>query len=318
MFPEEYPETRTFTQAISDSYWDAGHFKFHLDLHDWHHRITTQEREVLKRTLLAISQVEVSVKRFWLKSGDMLPKPEFWAVAACFSDCERRHADTYSKLLQLLGLVDEFERLSEVPCIQGRIDYMAKATASVSGALASMEDAEVRNRTYVMTLAMFSLFVENVSLFSQFAIIKSFCRDRGVLRIVANAVQATQKEELIHAQYGIWLVNQIKQSHPDWFGPDFYEHLSASCHRALRAECGILDWIFEGSYQNPALQEFLKHQFNWSIEAIGGTAPFAVDQRVLASLDWFVEEIHAGVSTDFFSGSSPNYARTQIDASSLF
>ena len=46
--------------------------------------------------MLAISQVEVDVKKFW---GNLqhIPKYEFSAVGSVFSDSETRHAEAYSR-----------------------------------------------------------------------------------------------------------------------------------------------------------------------------------------------------------------------------
>ena len=50
------------------------------------------------------------------------------------------------------------------------------------------------------------MYVEYVSLFSQFLIVKSFNKHMNVLKDIDNVVQATQKEEVIHALFGVFLV----------------------------------------------------------------------------------------------------------------
>lgn len=42
--------------------------------------MTDQEKEVVKRTMLAISQIEVAVKKFRGRIDEMFPKPEVSAV----------------------------------------------------------------------------------------------------------------------------------------------------------------------------------------------------------------------------------------------
>jgi ribonucleoside-diphosphate reductase beta chain len=301
-----------YAKPIRDSFWTVDHFNFTKDIQDYQVILTDLERSAIKRTLLAISQVEVKVKEFWGDLYKHFRKAEFSIVAGTFADCEVRHMETYSHLLELLGLNDEFDQIMDVPAIASRIDYISEA----------MEHAASGDRKqYVTTLALFSLFVENVSLFSQFAIIKSFSKERNTLRAVDNAVQATQKEELVHGMFGTYLINLIKEEVPAWFGAEFYETVRLACLKSYAAELEILDWIFEEGYLDflprTSLENFLKNRFNESVVGIGGE-PIFTDIGDLSSLKWFDEEIKAATHVDFFAKRSPNYARVEVSASDLF
>jgi Flp pilus assembly pilin Flp len=63
--PYEYPEIIKFRDAIKHSRWDVEEFNFDSDAFDFKHKLSNSEKEAIKRTLLAISQIEVSVKTFW-------------------------------------------------------------------------------------------------------------------------------------------------------------------------------------------------------------------------------------------------------------
>jgi ribonucleoside-diphosphate reductase beta chain len=221
-----------------------------------------------------------------------------------FAESEVRHADAYSKLLDALGLNDEFLSVPKIPAIQQRVAYLTEAIRGAS----KVEDAD-----FAMVLTLFSLFVENVSLFSQFAILKSFNLHRRVLKDVDNVVQATQKEETIHALFGMRLVNEIRAERPDWFGEVFYSNLAEAARRALAAETAILDWIFEEGeldfLPKADLVEFVKHRLNESIEGIGGQAPFAVDPAAMDRLQWFTVELKSNVHGDFFHKKPTDYTK---------
>src|SRR5699024_11249425 len=61
------------------------------------------------------------------------------------------------------------------------------------------------------------MLIENVSLFSQFAVILSFTRFQGVLKNVSNIIAWTSLDEQIHANAGIYIINKIKEEHPEYF-----------------------------------------------------------------------------------------------------
>jgi ribonucleoside-diphosphate reductase beta chain len=64
------------------------------------------------------------VKSFWGDIYKRFPKAEIGAVGATFAESEVRHMDAYSHLLEILGLNGDFEKLSEVPAMKKRIDYL--------------------------------------------------------------------------------------------------------------------------------------------------------------------------------------------------
>lgn len=302
--PFEYPEVLDYKKAINHSYWLVSEWNFLSDIHDFNVKLNDIERSALKNSLLAISQIEVSVKRFWTKLGERFPKSEFEQVGVTFGESEVRHADAYSHLLEVLGLNDEFNSLVENPVIQGRIDYLTKY---LRGA------ADNSNENYMLTLTLFSLFIENVSLFSQFVVIKSFNKHKNVLKDVDNVVQATQKEEMIHAMLGIYIINVIKSEHPDWFNESFYAKLERAAHKAYEAEAKIVDWIFEKGempfLNKETLKEFIKDRLNVSIAQLGGAKVFEINHTRLASLQWFNDEIYADLSTDFFHKKPVTYSK---------
>lgn len=302
--PFEYPEVLEFVDKINHSYWLVSEWNFTADTQDFHTKLNDIERQAIKNTLLAISQIEVSVKTFWGKLYERFPKPEFNAVGATFSESEVRHERAYSHLLEVLNLNHDFSLLLENPVIQGRVDYLTKYLKNTS---------DNNHQAYTLTLALFALFIENVSLFSQFAIIKSFNREKNILKDIDNVVQATQKEEQLHALFGVYVINKVKEEFPDWFDKDFYHKIELACKKAYKHESEILDWIFEKGeldfLSKDVLKEFIKDRFNQSINMIGGTNVFEVDNHKLHKLQWFNEEILAEVSVDFFHKRPVTYSK---------
>lgn len=313
--PFEYTEFTGYKDAINHSYWLVSEWNFISDIHDFNIKLNDVERNAIKNTLLAISQIEVSVKRFWTKIGDRFPKPEIEQVGVTFGESEVRHADAYSHLLEVLNLNADFEILLENPVIQGRVDYLTKYLKGAS---------DNSDQNYTLILTLFSIFIENVSLFSQFIIIKSFNKYMNVLKDIDNVVQATQKEETIHAMFGVCLIKYIQEENPEWFNDDFYNKLYRACHKAFDAECKIIDWIFElgeiSFIQKDKIKEFIKDRFNQSIEMIGGKQVFSINKDLIEDLTWFNDEIYADVNTDFFYKRPVSYSKKMqpIQSGDLF
>lgn len=313
--PFDYPEAVRYKEAIQHSFWLVSEVSFDADVQNFRVDLTDAERGAVRNALLAISQIEVSVKKFWTKLGDRFQRAEFDQVGVTFGESEVRHSDAYARLIEVLGLEHLFDGVQKVPAVRARIDYLTRALAGASGG---------DDRSFVKTLAMFVLFVENVSLFSQFAVIKSFAKHRNKLQSVDTVVQWTQKEELVHAMFGTYLINLVRAERPEWFGEAFYDDLVSSCREAVEAETAIVDWILEAGelpfLKKDALVEFVKDRVNDGITSIGGPKVFDIDHAKLEGLKWFVEEIHTQVDVDKFHKRSPNYSsrNAPVTAGDLF
>ena len=295
IMPYEYPSLLDYKDAIRHSYWIDTEYNFTTDIDDFKTKVTTEEREVIKRTMLAIAQIEVNVKTFWADLYKRMPITEIGDVGMTFAESEVRHKDAYARLLRILGLEEEFKTVVEIPAIAGRIKYLKKY----------LDGSRSRdNKMYTKSVLLFSLFIEHVSLFSQFLIMMSFNKEKNLFKGISNVVEATSKEEDIHGNFGAEIINIIKEENPEWFDEEFNELINSACKKAYQAECGILDWIFEKGELNflskETIQHFIMNRFNNSLAKIGMEPVFEVNTDLLASTKWFDVEITATKEGDFF------------------
>ena len=302
--PFEYPELYDFVDAINHSYWIHTEYSYDSDIQDFKVNLNKIEKNAVKNAMLAISQIEVNVKRFWSNLYAQFPKPEFDALGNTFGESEVRHSRAYSHVLELLGFNKAFDELIENPVIQGRIDYLAKY----------LKNAGSNNKElYTLTLTLFSLFVENCSLFSQFYIIKSFNKQKNTFKGIDNVIQATMKEEKLHALAGAYIINLIKKENPEWFNEEFYKTIERACKKAYAAEEKIIDWIFELGeltfLSKENVLEFTKNRFNESLKMIGANPIFEINRKLLKESEWFNVEVDSETHTDFFHKTPTAYQK---------
>ena len=313
--PYEYPQLYEYVPAIRHSYWIHTEFNFTSDIQDFKSRLDGTEKSAIKNTMLAISQIEVAVKSFWGDLYQRMPKPEIGAVGSTFAESEVRHADAYSHLLEILGLNNEFKALKKKPVIMKRVQYLETALKN------SKSDD---NKEYAEAVLLFSLFIEHVSLFSQFLIIMAFNKHKNMLKGISNVVEATSKEEQIHGDFGIDLIKILRDEHPEWFTAEYHKTIQEMCKQAFEAESELVDWIFEeGELEflpKSVVTEFLKNRFNKSLESIGIDSVFEINETLLNETEWFDDEIIGTKHGDFFVKRSINYSkRTQsITSDDLF
>ncbi|MCS7236031.1 MAG: ribonucleotide-diphosphate reductase subunit beta [Armatimonadota bacterium] len=302
--PYEYPALLRFRDAVRHSYWVHTEFSYAADVQDYA-LADPEERSLLERSLVAISQVELSVKLFWAQVYQAFPKPEVAEVGMTFAESEVRHANAYAHLLDLLGLENLFGRWLEA---ESALRQRATALQQV---VQSARTADLRE--YARALLLFSSFVEHISLFSQFYVVMALNRRGNLFRGVSNAVEATSKEENIHGLFGVELLRILRAETPELFDGRFTEQADQLFLDLYRAEEALVDWIFEGG-ESPFVRrdevlEFVRDRCNRVRGLHGLRALLPVRRERLRDADWFDLELVAAKEVDFFNKRSVAYAR---------
>ena len=313
--PDQYPWTKQFIDAIWQGFWTPDEFNFRADYSQFKTDLSPKEQEVVVRALSAIGQIEVAVKTFWARIGDHMPHPSIRDLGFAMANSEVIHNLAYEKLLDVLHLTHVFEQNLNEEVIKGRVNYLRKYLKK-----AYKDD----KKQYVYAITLFTLFVENVSLFSQFYVIMHFNRNRAILKDCAQQVQYTRNEEMLHAQVGIKLINTLREEYPELFDEELEKRIAEECIDSLKAEAKVIDWIV-GDLKLPGLdadilKSFIAKRMADSLDQIGfDSSKIYYDPEHIKQTYWFDEELLGSNMTDFFQKRPVEYARgTAITADDLF
>jgi ribonucleoside-diphosphate reductase beta chain len=310
--PNLYPWTQHYIDSIWGSFWTPNEFNFTSDKKQFWTELTSEQRGVVVRTLSAIGQIEIAVKTFWAKLGENFRHPGLVDLGFVMAQNEVIHNQAYEKLLEVLDLTEAFAENLKNPVVAARVAYLRKYTT---------RRYDDDRKQYVYALALFTLFVENISLFSQFAIILHIHRHHNVLKDTAQQVQYTRLEEQLHAQVGIRLINTLREEYPELFDENLEARILEEAQEALRAEGNVIDWIMNG-YSEPnlnadLLRKFIHNRMSDSLTAIGFKS---FPRHDLPEMHWMDEESLGASRTDFFHQRPVEYGKkTQsFDRASIF
>ncbi len=302
--PNLYPWVEEYVSSMQNGFWTDKEFNFQSDVQDFKVNLSEQEREIITKTLSAIGQIEVAVKTFWVKLGENFKHPSINDLGIVMGNTEVIHNNAYERLLNILGIEEIFEENLKVDVISGRVNYLKKYNHKYYA------DSK---KQYIYALTLFTLFIENVSLFGQFYIMLWFGRYRNVLKDVNQMVLYTKNEELIHAQVGIKLINILRKEYPELFDSELEDRVIDEAKNAFLSESKIIDWILEGYEGNrinsDILKEYIKSRINDSLSQIGYKKIFEIDKRLARDFEWMDEEVHGNNATDFFFKRPIEYAK---------
>lgn len=302
--PDHYPWTQDFIAAMHNGFWTDKEFNFSSDVQDFRVNLTDQERQIITRALSTIGQLEISVKKFWAKLGDNLPHPSINDMGYVMANVEVIHGDAYERLLEVLGIDHAFDDILKLDIIKGRVNYLRKHLHKFH---------ENNRKQFVYSLILFTLFVENIALFSQFYTIGFFGRYKNMLKDTNKQVNYTSREEQLHFMAGSKIINTIREEHPELFDEELKKKIEHEARDAVKYECQIIEWIVNGygheKLNSDLLKEFIKNRMNDSLKGIGYDAIFEVDKEIVSKTLWFDEEVLGNNSSDFFHSRPTEYSK---------
>ena len=302
--PDKYPWTQDFIEAMHNGFWTVREFNFQSDIQDFRVSLSDQEKIIITRALSTIGQLEISVKKFWAKIGDNLPHPSINDMGYVMANVEVVHGDAYERLLEVLGIEDSFEEILKLDMIKGRVNYLRKHLHKFHSD---------NKKQFIYSLILFTLFVENIALFSQFYTIGFFSRYKNVLKDTNKQVEYTSREENLHAMIGIKLINTIREEYPEIFDEELEAKISYEAKEAVKYECQIAEWIINGydhdKLNAALLKEFIRNRMNESLVSIGYDKIFDTNNELLTKTIWFDEQVLGNNMTDFFYSRPVEYSK---------
>ena len=304
--PFEYPEIEELGSKLTDTFWTHKELTFEGDKIDFHN-LNDIEKEIVLRTLTLIATIEVKVKDFWGQLGNHFPKPEIKELGAIASESEVRHTKSYDKLLSVLDMEEYYNKALKNDFILGRFNYLDKYL--------KLSPHNSDNSRYLLKLILFSVLIENVSLFSQFATIMYFYKHNGIMKDIRNIVKWTSIDEQLHFNIGVLLTNILRKEFPEMFTSDLEEVVHKACLKAIKYESKLLEWVFEkGELQKMSrenLEDYMKFRVNESLDQLGFKKLFE-NQKSPKELDFFYEEVFADSQDDFFAVRPVDYTLKDI------
>ena len=304
--PFEYPEIEELGSKLTDTFWTHKELTFEGDKIDFHN-LNDIEKEIVLRTLTLIATIEVKVKDFWGQLGNHFPKPEIKELGAIASESEVRHTKSYDKLLSVLDMEEYYNKALKNDFILGRFNYLDKYL--------KLSPHNSDNSKYLLKLILFSVLIENVSLFSQFATIMYFYKHNGIMKDIRNIVKWTSIDEQLHFNIGVLLTNFLRKEFPEMFTSDLEEVVHKACLKAIKYESKLLEWVFEkGELQKMSrenLEDYMKFRVNESLDQLGFKKLFE-NQKSPKELDFFYDEVFADSQDDFFAVRPVDYTLKDI------
>ena len=208
--PFKYPWAWEYFLNANKNHWTPLDINMAQDVHDYHHKLTLEERHVYENVLSYLTTSDIlAMRNIGLAVMEKMSAPELQIYQARQVYEESLHTWTYQHCIETIGLNqgEIYNRYRVVPEINGKIQIANRRLNSVM-----RSDIDLRDRdeleNFVMSYIFFAGIFEGCWFYNGFSPIFALQR-RGLMKGTAEQLQYIMRDEVLHASFGIRVAKQI-------------------------------------------------------------------------------------------------------------
>ncbi|MGC4192849.1 MAG: ribonucleotide-diphosphate reductase subunit beta [Thermomicrobiales bacterium] len=221
---------------------------------------------------------------------------------------EAIHTHTFHYVVESLGLDEQevFGMYHDIPAIRAKDEFEMELTADIVDPDFSTATLEGTQK-FVENLIGFYVIMEGIFFYAGFAMILSFHR-QNKMKGIGEQFQYILRDETIHLNFGIDLINGIIHENPEVWTEEFRERMLAKIREAVKLEeqyardClpnGVLGLNAE------LFEQYVRHIADRRLERIGLPRQY-MDKN---PFPWMSETIDLGKEKNFFESRVTDYQK---------
>lgn len=283
------------------NHWMPQEVPMSKDIELWKsNQLSEDERRVIMRVLGFFSTAESLVgNNIVLAIFKHVTNPEArqYLLRQAFEEAIHTHAFLYIVESLNLNEGEIFNMYNENRTIQEKDQFEMELTAEILNkdfSTATFEGAQ----KFLENLIGFYIIMEGVFFYSGFVMILSFLRQNKMTGI-GEQFQYILRDETTHLNFGIDLINGIKEENPELWTPAFQKHINDRITKAVELEIQYAeDCLPRGilGLSSSMFREYVQYIADRRLERIGLKAQYGSRNP----FPWMSEAIDLGKEKNFF------------------
>jgi ribonucleoside-diphosphate reductase beta chain len=283
------------------NHWMPSEVPMAKDIELWKSNdLTPDERRVIMRNLGFFSTAESLVgNNIVLAIFKHVTNPEARQYLLRQGFEEAIHTHTFHYIVESLSLDqgEVFNMYNEINSIHAKDDFEMKLTEDLMRPEFTTETFEGAQK-FLQNLIGFYIIMEGIFFYSGFAMILSFHRQNKMTGI-GEQFQYILRDETVHLNFGIDLINGIKEENPELWTTEFQSHILDLIKQSVELEVQYAqDCLPKGilGLTAPMFRDYVQYVADRRLERIGLKAIY----RSKNPFPWMSETIDLGKEKNFF------------------
>lgn len=210
--PFKYPWAWEYFLNANKNHWTPLDINMAQDVHDYHHKLTMEERHLYENVLSYLTTSDIlAMRNIGLAVMEKMSAPELQIYQARQVYEEALHTWTYQHCIETIGLNqgEIYNRYRVVPEINAKIQIANNRLHSVLRADIDLRDRDELHN-FLLAYIFFAGVFEGCWFYNGFSPIFSLQR-RGLMKGTAEQLQYIMRDEVMHASFGLRVARQIIQ-----------------------------------------------------------------------------------------------------------
>jgi len=301
-----YPMRHTFAwdayMAGNANHWLPTEISMQLDIEQWKSDtvLSPEERQAFETVLGFFTTADsIAANNVVLALYKHITSPECRMYLLRQGYEEAIHTHAYQYIVESLGMDESriFNMYREVEAIYEKDNMILALNEGIFDPHFKTGTLE-NDQKFLENLIVFSLIMEGIFFYSSFAVMFGFQRQHK-LTGSAEQIQYIMRDESQHLNFGINMINTIKEEQPELWTEDFKTHIIDLVRRAVVLEYTFATEVFpRGIFGMNAegFKQYIEHIADRRLERIGLPKQYNVENP----FPWMSEAVDLNKEKNFF------------------
>lgn len=296
LHPVKYTWAMDAYHAANANHWLPQEIPMQKDIEQWNTPgvLTDNEKHIIKTALGFFTTADslVANNLVLLVYGKITaPECRMYLLRQAYE--EAIHTHSYQHIVQSLGLDEEeiFEKYRTISAIYDKDNF-------VSSFATNLLDKNPNDFEILEALIDFYVIMEGIFFYASFAAIMSFKR-RNLLPGTVEQFQYIMRDESMHMNFGIDLINGIKAENPHLWTEDFKNAIVSKIERATELESVYAETLVGAGMLGmsaSSFREYTQYIADRRLQSIGLPGSFGVR----TPFPWMSEIVDLNKQKNFF------------------
>ncbi len=301
-----YPMRHTFAWDAytvgNSNHWLPTEISMQRDIEQWRSptALTADERKAFETVLGFFTTADsIAANNIVLAVYKHITSPECRMYLLRQGYEEAIHTHAYQYIVESLGMDESkiFNMYREVEAIYNKDNMILSMNEGIFDPNFKTGTFE-NDQKFLENLCVFSLIMEGIFFYSSFAVMFGFQR-QNKLTGSAEQIQYIMRDESQHLNFGINLINGIKEEQPELWTPEFQQRIVDLIKRAVVLEYTFASEVFpRGIFGMNAdgFKQYIEHIADRRLASVGLPLQYNVDNP----FPWMGEAVDLNKEKNFF------------------
>jgi ribonucleoside-diphosphate reductase beta chain len=284
------------------NHWLPTEISMQQDIEQWKKPgfLTEDERKAFKTVLGFFTTADsIAANNLVLSFYRHITSPECRMFLLRQSYEEAIHTHAYQYMVESLGLDsgEIYNMYREVDSIYNKEEFVLSFNEGISNPAFKTGTFE-NDQKFLENVCVFSLILEGIFFYSSFAVVFGFQRQNKMTGS-AEQIQYIMRDESTHLNFGIDMINTIKQEQPELWTEDFQEHIRQLVAKAVKLEYTFAAEVFPNGIfgmNAEGFKQYIEHIADRRLGRVGLAPLFGS----INPFPWMSEAIDLSKEKNFF------------------